>query len=514
MKFLLSILFIAALHMSWAQAPNQFRYQAVARDATGEVLPSTNVGIEISIRDLAATGTIIFRENHNVTTNEFGLFNLSIGAGTATLGSISAINWSSGAKFIEVGIDLTGGVTYESLGSTQLLSVPYALYANTAQIPLLPNGTAFGNTSYWNGTNWVINSNNLYNDGFRIGIGNTTPSMKLDVNGNINLMEDSAYMINQRKVLWNTGDRNLFVGDSAGYNNSLGYTNSFLGFNAGKLNEVGSQNTFVGAETGLNNFDGHMNTFVGRRAGYSNTMAVENTFIGAYAGQSTTEGNHNSFMGVTTGASNTTGEENTFLGAHAGYYNVDGSMNTFVGNFAGVDNGSGNFNTIVGFEANVATPALTNVNLFGYGAIGTSDNSVVIGNTAITSIGGQVGWSTLSDGRFKSNVQANDLGLAFIKSLQTVSYNYTFKEQQGNRYYGLIAQDVERTLNELGADFSGLVRPKNEQDHYAIRYAEFVVPLIKAVQEQDETIESLKAENEELRKRIEAIEYLLSKSEK
>lgn len=511
MKTLKFVLFILICNHLSAQAPNEFRYQAVARDASGEVLPSTNVGVEISIRDLSASGTIIFMENHNVSTNEFGLFNLSIGSGTSTLGSISAIDWTSGAKFIEVGVDLTGGTNYESLGASQLLSVPYALHANTAQIPLLPNGSAVGNTTYWDGSTWVVNSNNLYHNGNRVGIGTTAPLKKLDVNGYINISKDSAFMINNRKVLWNTGDRNLFVGDSAGYNNTLGFTNTFVGRNSGKINLVGSQNTFVGAETGASNFDGHMNTFVGRRAGFSNTMAVENTFIGAYAGQSTTEGNHNSFMGVTTGASNTTGEENTFIGAHAGYYNIDGSMNTFLGNFAALGNESGSFNTIVGYESDVASPSLTNVNVFGYGAVGTADNSVVIGNTSITSIGGQVGWSTLSDERFKTDIHLNNLGLEFIKKLNTVSYNYVFEGQEGNRYYGLIAQDVESILENLGTDFSGLVRPQNEQDHYSIRYGEFVIPLIKAVQEQDETIESLKAENEELKKRLDAIEAMINK---
>ncbi|MEJ6777262.1 MAG: hypothetical protein QNK85_08075, partial [Crocinitomicaceae bacterium] len=354
-----------------SQAPNFFKYQSIARNLAGTTMPNAPIGVRISIHNLIQTGTIVFQETHNLTTNDFGLFSLSIGGGAAVIGTVSAVNWESGAKFIEIEADLTGGTTYESFGVTELLSVPYALYSNESGIsgtPILPNGTAIGNTSYWDGSAWVVNNNNIYNAGQYVGVGTNSPLQKMHVNGNINIPRDSSYRIENRRMLSAAGFNNVFVGDSAGQANSLGTNNAFLGKIAGKSNSIGSQNTFLGSETGVENLNGTMNSFIGRRAGLANINGNENTLIGAYAGQSTTDGSHNSFLGVTTGNNNTSGEENTFLGAHAGYFNTLGSYNSFIGNFSGVTNHLGNYNTLVGFESDLALGSLTNAAAYGYGA--------------------------------------------------------------------------------------------------------------------------------------------------
>jgi cell division protein FtsB len=214
-------------------------------------------------------------------------------------------------------------------------------------------------------------------------------------------------------------------------------------------------------------------------------------------------------LGVSTGNSNTLGNENTFLGAHAGYNNNLGNNNTFVGNFAGLVNTAGTNNTFIGFYAGASSSNLTNATAIGTGAIANADNSVMIGNTDVTSIGGQVSWSTFSDRRLKHSFQESELGLNFILSLKPVSYEYKASGQAGIRYTGLIAQDVEKSLKKLNTQFSGLVRPKNKNDFYSIRYGDFVVPLIKSIQEQQEQINQLKSENEMLLERIEKLEQKL-----
>ena len=499
----------AGIQTGYSQAPQAFKYQSVARNSSGGVIQNSPVSIRISIRNLSETGTIIYQETHNAVTNDFGLFTLNIGTGTVNQGLFSAIDWLTGAKFVEVEGDLSGGANFSSFGTSELLSVPYALYAAHAEVPLLPNGTAAGNTPYWDGSNWMVNSANIFNNGNRVGIGTQSPVFKLDVNGHVNVSADNTYRIGNERVLGTRGTANLFLGVASGSSNTLGFSNVFAGFNSGNANSVGSQNTFVGAETGVANQDGVMNSFIGRRAGFSNTNGIENTFIGAYAGQANTSGQHNSFLGVTTGNQNTEGSENAFLGAHAGYFNDIGSFNTFVGNFSAIDNTGGNYNTIVGYEANVVSGYLSNASAFGYGATVNASNSIVIGNTSITSIGGQVGWSTFSDRRLKTDIRDNNLGLDFILRLKTVNYEYLAEGQRNKRYSGLIAQDVEDILKEIDTEFSGIVPPQNEKDFYSIRYGEFVVPLIKAVQEQEEKIEDLQRENENLRLRIERLEQLL-----
>lgn len=509
---LLKLLILLVALPSFSQAPTQFKYQSIARNASGEILQNTAVSLQISIRDLSPSGTVVFQETHSTTTNDFGLFTVSIGNGTPVSGTISSVDWAIGSKYIEIQGDLSGGTNYESFGISELLSVPYALYANSSAVPLLPNGTAIGNTTYWNGSSWTLDNYNIYNAGQQVGIGTNSPVQKLHVNGNVNIALDSSFMINNRKVLWVNGTANLFVGTNAGVSNSIGFSNAFLGYNSGTTNSVGSQNTFLGAESGSANLDGMMNSFVGRRAGFLNTNGNENTFIGAYAGQSNTEGQHNSFLGVTTGTSNTTGEENTFLGAHAGYFNQIGNFNSFMGNFSGVTNTSGSYNTLVGFEADVQSSNLSNASAFGYGAVVNASNTVIIGNTAVTSIGGQVGWSTFSDKRLKTNVEDFTLGLNFINQLNPVQYEYKADGQKNIIYAGLIAQDVEKILLDSGIEFSAIVKPKNDADFYSIRYGEFVIPLINAVQEQQIQIDELKEENKELLKRLEDLEKRMNKS--
>ncbi|MBL1279525.1 MAG: tail fiber domain-containing protein [Fluviicola sp.] len=501
-----TILIFALLLMpflSISQAPNLFKFQSVARDVSGATIQNSLLGLRISIRDLSSSGLIVFQETHVVTTNDFGLFSLSIGSGANVSGSINTVNWGVGSKFLEIEADLTGGTSYQPFGISQLLSVPYALHANSSNSSL-PNGASVGNTTFWDGTEWVVNNNNIYNAGNFIGLGNNSPLQKLDVNGNINIPADSSYMIGNRRMFW-ANLNSLFIGDNSGNANTFGIDNTFFGNNSGLVNVSGSQNTFIGAETGSANLDGGAGTFIGNRAGLSNTIGLENTFIGAYAGQVNTIGSHNSFLGVTTGALNTEGNENTFLGAHAGYSNTTGSFNTYVGNFSGVASLIGNGNTALGFEADFSSGNLTNSMALGYQTLVSASNTVVVGNTNIISIGGQVGWSTLSDRRLKKNITDNQLGLEFIKRLNTVNYEYVAEGQRNIRYTGLIAQDVEKILVDLDAEFSGVVAPTNDKSYYSIRYSEFVVPLIKSVQEQSIEIDALNSKIKELEKKIDAI---------
>ena len=123
--------------VSFAQAPPEgINYQAVARNNSGKPISNANLKIQFSIRDLSPTGTIIFQEIHNGSTNVYGLFTLVIGNGILVSNdSFSAINWGSGNKYLEVEIDTITGTNYISMGTTQMTSVPYALYAKRSGTP-------------------------------------------------------------------------------------------------------------------------------------------------------------------------------------------------------------------------------------------------------------------------------------------------------------------------------------------------------------------------------------------
>lgn len=162
-KLLISLLFLTGTLNIFSQVPQSFKYQAMARNAGGDVIVNQSVSLFVEILHGA---TVVYSESHNAVTNQFGLINLEIGKGNVITGTFSSINWGLGDYFISVSLDPEGGTNYSSVGTAQLLSVPYALYANKS------------GDSYW--TNLQLNLN--YNQG-KVMIGN---SDFLTVNGDLN----------------------------------------------------------------------------------------------------------------------------------------------------------------------------------------------------------------------------------------------------------------------------------------------------------------------------------------
>lgn len=137
---ILTIIIFTSLSL-FAQAPEKMTYQAVIRDGDDELVLSHNVGIKISILQGGISGEPSYVETHAAVTNANGLVSLAIGTGTVVSGTFAAINWGSGPYFIKTDTDPTGGTTYTITGTTELLSVPYALYAKNAA-PASPLGFA------------------------------------------------------------------------------------------------------------------------------------------------------------------------------------------------------------------------------------------------------------------------------------------------------------------------------------------------------------------------------------
>jgi hypothetical protein len=119
--------------MTMAQSPNTLSYQAVVRDGSNNLVTSTAVGMQISILQGSTSGTAVFVETHSITSNANGLVSVEIGNGTNVSGNISTIDWSAGPYFLKTETDPNGGTSYTISGTTQLLSVPYALHANTVE---------------------------------------------------------------------------------------------------------------------------------------------------------------------------------------------------------------------------------------------------------------------------------------------------------------------------------------------------------------------------------------------
>lgn len=124
-------LFLVTALTAFAQVPQALNHQGIARNTSRTPLASSSIGLRLTVHDATEGGTIVYRETQTATTNSFGLYNLSIGAGTAVSGTFAGINWASGDKYLEVEIDPAGGSSYTSAGTSKLLSVPYSLYAKT-----------------------------------------------------------------------------------------------------------------------------------------------------------------------------------------------------------------------------------------------------------------------------------------------------------------------------------------------------------------------------------------------
>jgi hypothetical protein len=130
MKKLFTLLALIVITTINAQAPQGFNYQATVRNSAGALITNQNVLFKFNIMLNSQTSLPVYSETHQAPTDDLGQVNLTVGQGTATIGTFTGINWANGTYYL--GIELNTGTGYVAMGTTQLLSVPYALYANTS----------------------------------------------------------------------------------------------------------------------------------------------------------------------------------------------------------------------------------------------------------------------------------------------------------------------------------------------------------------------------------------------
>ncbi len=172
-----------------AQAPLKMSYQSVVRNSTGNLVANSNVNVRTSILQGNISGSIVYMETHAVTTNVNGLATFEIGNGTITLGSMSTIDWANGPFFLKTETDPAGGNNYSITGTSQLLSVPYALYAEKS-----------GNNQ------WQNHSNGIYYSDSRVAIGTTpNPIVPLTIFDNTPNGNGNAVLHLKSNDTWHTG---------------------------------------------------------------------------------------------------------------------------------------------------------------------------------------------------------------------------------------------------------------------------------------------------------------------
>ncbi len=140
---LLSLCLLAQTPQSPLRSSGGINYQTVIRDGAGDILPDAELTLQMTIRSGAPDGTVVYQENHDVTSNVFGLVNLVIGNGTAQSGNFEPIAWGMAPHYLETAIDLTGSKQFQTLGVVQMLSVPYAYHASSLSL-ISTNGARYG----------------------------------------------------------------------------------------------------------------------------------------------------------------------------------------------------------------------------------------------------------------------------------------------------------------------------------------------------------------------------------
>jgi hypothetical protein len=500
--FLFNLSFLIIAHAQWALNGNAI--------AAGNFLGTTNNQNLVFKADSINAGLI----DVSYKNTFFGLYSGGTASSTATqnsaFGMYALQNNSTGYANVAVGYlslpQNTSGNTNVAVGAEALYTNSTG-YANVAIGPL----ALYYNTSG--------NSNNA------IGINalqRNTSGVANDAHGSYSLYSNTTGTANcamgYQSLYSNTvGTYNCAVGYQALFSNINGQQNTAIGYQA-LYNSTNQENTAVGYQSMFANTTGYANSAVGMNSLLSNNSGYNNTAIGVSSMTQNTTGQGNSALGNQSLYTNTTGSSNVAVGSNALEDNTTGQFNVGVGVLAGAYNATGSENTYVGYNAGPYSDStnLTNTTALGYGAKADTSNIMVFGNTSITHIYAAVtGIKPISDGRFKKNIKENVPGLAFIKLLKPITFNYDIKglnahlspaksnttskeDQEGIAqkesilYTGLVAQDVESAINKVGYTFSGLDKPLNDHGIYRLNYTDFVMPLIKAAQELSNNNDTLK----------------------
>ena len=525
------------------------------------------IGENAGINDDLSSNQNIFIGNNSGTTNTTGQLNVAIGSLTmnknqtgernVVYGYYSLYSNTSGSYNIAFG---SSSLWSNTKGGQNIAIGSSAMYGNTTAQKNIAIGTdALKTQSYnngdaiWDSYNIAIGyqslffnqpsatTNGRYNTSVghlsqydnskgsqNTSLGHETLNNNTAANNNIAIGYQSLYTQSYANGGTPWDSYNLAIGNFALYNNQPtgtadGFKNTAIGHEALFTNTTGFYNTALGASSLYTNATGSYNTALGFEALYTNTGS-ENTAIGYYASRDNQGGGSNVSVGPFALWHTTSGTGNIGIGKLACDLNTTGDYNTVIGYNADVTSNSTTNSTVIGFNA---TAGSTNSTAIGYGAT-SSSNSVILGNTSVGTIGGYAAWSNISDARFKTNIKEDVSGLDFIMKLRPVSYNLeitklneflgvTFlnenKQTQKSIHNkeaiiqtGFIAQEVEKAAQELGFEFNGVNVPKTKKEHYGLSYSSFVVPLVKAVQEQQEIITKQQKQIDALLKRIEALE--------
>ncbi len=531
-RLFLTMLISAMVLLVAAQPPQAFKYQAVARDANGDPIKNTAIPVRISLRLDSPTGNIIWQETHNVTTNNFGLLNIEIGKGTST-GTGSAakfedIDWGAGAYFTAIEMDFGNG--FDPMGTSELLSVPYALYAaeaaqsagsqtlslngdklsisdgNTVTLPLV--WTKSGNNIYFNSGKASIGTMFTYDATTALSVTDSTTKNIPALIYSYNSGADN-FFVTSRNILatidgatgTNEGIAGLSVGSSSGTNKGI------YAFAKGALENYGVQAVAEGNANADSTFGLHGIAYGDASTGGFNVGAQGEAKGSAFFNVGVN--------GITTGVGNSNyGAFGTAKGAGSG-------LNIGVDGYATGSN-TANYGVYGDISGGGSVP--WNISVFADANKSTATNTYAIYARVAPASGKYAGYfdgnvmvtgtlSNPSDANLKTNIEELNSALEVVNKLKPVSFEFkTELEDKGFNFpqgeqYGFLAQDIEKILPDLVMEQYAPVfgnKPGNQVtsidkfEYKSVNYIGLIPVLTKAIQEQDKTIEALKTQNENL----------------
>ena len=385
----------------------------------------------------------------------------------------------------------------------------------------------------------------------KIGIGTTSPGSELDVKGTLRLSGSSSGYVGLAPAAA-AGSTTYTLPSADGSNGYVLSTNGSgtLSWIGGGWSTTGNSSTnagtnFIGTTDNADLVFKRNNTTAGNLGALTTSFGVSSsasvTNGTAFGASATASGSNSIALGYNAQATQGNciaigygASANTNSNCMAIGYNAQANNNNYVTAIGyNVQSTSGQNTLAVGALASAsaddaiavgksASASGQNSIALGTGLSVTSNNTVRIGNSSTTSIGGWANWSNVSDGRFKTNIKEDVKGLEFIMKLRPVTYNLKIKElnaklkmPNGNEesiaqkekeiQSGFIAQEVEKAANDSKYNFSGVIKPANENDTYRLSYAEFVVPMVKAMQEQQKIIDEQQLSINDLKKQLEVL---------
>ena len=552
MKKLITLLALVATIATFSQAPEGFNYQATVRNSSGALLLNQIILVKFNVFQNSDTGTIVYSENQTANTDDLGHIALVVGQGTATTGTFSTINWGTGNYYL--GIELNSGSGYVTMGTTQLLSVPYALYAqNSGSAAINPN------------VQQVLDAGNIANKTVTLP---EEAALKITTIGG-DTAEKYFYGIRSHIYGTNGDNRGILAasnGVSQGRNTGLSsyasnaatntsiYARAYDATTGSNYGIYGVANGTTGADNrGVQGVADGVNS-VGRNTGtYSiatNSTQLNNGLLGyAYGdtadnygvwgvGSDAINGNDNrGVMGYSTSVTPT--GNNYGVTGWAGGSEV---FNIAVGAYSDSGPSTNGNNYGVMARASSVTTTGTNYGIYSEASNGATNYAGFFnGNVTVTGTFVQP-----SDRKLKKDIKPFVSALDKINALSPVTYYYKNEKESGinlptNLQYGFIAQDLETVFPELvttqvlnmattgnagnkkasiDSDEKGLVSENadakvtpnektTKEEFKGINYTGLISVLTEAIKEQQVLIEGLKKQNNSLSGRIKKIESKL-----